>query len=159
EDRRPAGDVPVGHLHHQRQPGGHPRPGHPLWLHEDGAADRPAGPGAAVRRGEDAARGPDVRAGDRLAHPASAAVRGGVLMATVPERKGRVKRMTAERFLAGPPDEFKTELIYGEVVVCPRPTDMHQDLLHDLGELLRRWTRSEDLGKLSFDIDMVLDEL
>jgi Uma2 family endonuclease len=67
--------------------------------------------------------------------------------------------MSAEEYLAGPPDEFKAELIYGELVVCPRPTDQHQDLAHDLGELLKRWTRSHDLGKVSFDIDMVLDEM
>src|SRR5262249_25464468 len=112
-----------------------------------------------VRGGEAAARGPDVREGDRLAHPTAGVVRGGVLMATVPGRKGRVKRMTTEQYLSGPPDEFKAELSYGEFVVCPPPADLHQDLLHDLGELLKRWARSEQLGKVSFDIDMVLDEL
>ena len=30
EDRRPAGDVPLGHLHHHHQPGGYPGNQHPL---------------------------------------------------------------------------------------------------------------------------------
>src|SRR5262249_11901034 len=69
------------------------------------------------------------------------------------------KRMTAEEYLSGPPDEHKAELIYGEYVVCARPTDEHQDLVHDLGEVLKRWTRFHQLGKVSYDIDMVLDGL
>jgi Uma2 family endonuclease len=67
--------------------------------------------------------------------------------------------MSLEEYLSGPPDEFKSELVYGELVMCPRPTDSHQDLVHDLGELLKRWVRANDLGKVSYDIDMVLDEL
>ena len=46
---------------------------HPVRLHEGGAADRPANPGAAVRGGEAAARRPHVRGGDRLAHAAAEA--------------------------------------------------------------------------------------
>ena len=55
-DRRPAGDVPVGHLHDHRQPRRHPRPQHPLRPDEVEPADRPAAPGPGLRRG-DAARG------------------------------------------------------------------------------------------------------
>ncbi len=80
-------------------------------------------------------------------------------MSTVRRIKAPIKRMTAEQYLAGPPDEFKAELIYGERIMCPRPTDNHQDLLHDLGEVLKRWTRAHKLGKVSYDIDMVLDEM
>jgi Uma2 family endonuclease len=67
--------------------------------------------------------------------------------------------VTVAEFLAGPPDEVKTELIYGEPVVCPRPSDSHQDLVHNLGELLRRWAAHKNAGKVSYDIDMVLDDI
>jgi Uma2 family endonuclease len=71
----------------------------------------------------------------------------------------KARRMSAEQFLSGPSEDFKSELIYGEKLMCPRPSDQHQDLLHDLGELLKRWARAAKLGKVSYDIDMVLDEL
>ena len=58
--------------------------------------------------------------------------------------KTKVKRkhVRLQQYLAGPVDENKTELIYGELVVCPRPTVEHQDTAHHLGELLSRWTRA-----------------
>ena len=46
----------------------------PCGFTEGGPADRPANPGGAVRGGEAAARRPDVRAGDRLAHAPAAMV-------------------------------------------------------------------------------------
>src|SRR5262249_35655978 len=67
------------------------------------------------------------------------------------------RRMTAVEYLSGPPDEVKTELIYGEPVMPPRPSDDHQDLLHNLGDVLRRWSKHQGCGKVSFDVDMVLD--
>ncbi len=79
-------------------------------------------------------------------------------MATASAIRNRTTPMSAAQFLAGPPDDFKAELVYGEYVMCPRPTDEHQDLVHDLGEVLKRWTRHLKLGKVSYDIDMVLDE-
>ena len=51
-DRRPAGDVPLGHLHDHRQPRRHPRPQHPLRPDEVEPADRPAAPGPGLRRGD-----------------------------------------------------------------------------------------------------------
>ncbi len=78
--------------------------------------------------------------------------------AAIRNKPTRPTRMTAAQFLSGPPEEFKAELIYGDYVMCPRPADEHQDLVHDLGEILKRWTRHLKLGKISFDIDMVLDE-
>lgn len=79
-------------------------------------------------------------------------------MATASAIIKRKTRMTTAQFLAGPPEEFKAELVYGDYLMCPRPTDEHQDLVHDLGDILKRWTRHFNLGKISFDIDMVLDE-
>lgn len=73
-------------------------------------------------------------------------------------RVTRPDRLTASEYLALPSDDVRTELIYGEIVVAAAPTDEHQDLLHNLGEILRRWVRHDQLGKVSFDIDMVLDE-
>src|SRR6266545_3571774 len=80
-------------------------------------------------------------------------------MPTVQRRvKAPVRRMTTQDYLSGSPDEFKSELIYGELVVSPSPTDEHQGLQLDLGSLLRRWTRAHDLGQVWHDLDMVLDE-
>jgi Uma2 family endonuclease len=76
----------------------------------------------------------------------------------MPRTRTPRRRMTLQEYLSGPPDEFKAELIYGEYVVSPEPTDEHNDLVHDLGEILRRWTRFLKLGKVSFDINMILDE-
>jgi Uma2 family endonuclease len=66
--------------------------------------------------------------------------------------------MTAAEYLAGPVDKRNTELIHGEVVVSPKPSDDHRDIGHFVGEVLRRWARHFDLGKVSYDIDMVLDD-
>ncbi len=68
---RPAGDVPLRHLHHHRQPGRHPRPERPLRPDEIGPADRHAAPGPRLRRGEPAPDRPRLRAGHRLAHAAA----------------------------------------------------------------------------------------
>src|SRR5438128_10290985 len=69
-------------------------------------------------------------------------------------------RMTAREFLALPPDEHcETELLYGEIIVMPKPRPEHNDLLHDLGEVLKRWVRHTKLGRVFFDNDMVLSEI
>lgn len=68
-------------------------------------------------------------------------------------------RMTVREYLALPPDEdCRTELIYGEMNVMPRPGADHNDHLHNLGELLKRWIVHLALGRICFDIDMILDE-
>jgi Uma2 family endonuclease len=67
--------------------------------------------------------------------------------------------MTTREFLALPPDEVsRAELIYGEMITVPRPEADHNDLMHDLGEIVKRWIRSHALGRLCYDIDMILDE-
>jgi Uma2 family endonuclease len=69
-------------------------------------------------------------------------------------------RMTVREFLALPPDKHcETELVYGEMVVMPKPSPKHNRLLHDLGEVLRRWTRHMKLGAVFFDNDMILSEI
>lgn len=68
------------------------------------------------------------------------------------------RHLTTEQYLSGPPDEFKAELIYGELVMSPRATDWHQELEHYLTHLLRCWTKAFDLGWVWHDLDMVLDE-
>lgn len=74
-------------------------------------------------------------------------------------RSAEPRRMTVAEYLAGPVDKANAALIHGELVVSPRPAEERQDLAHVLGELLRRWTRHHDLGKMSYDIDLVLDEV
>ncbi len=74
-------------------------------------------------------------------------------------RRTRAPRyMTVEEYLSGPPDKFSGELIYGELVMSPKPSEHHQDIVGDLRDLLKRWVRFHDLGKVAHDIDMVLDE-
>jgi Uma2 family endonuclease len=71
----------------------------------------------------------------------------------------RKTRMTVRQYLALPPDKHcETELIYGEMVVMPKPRPRHNQLLHDLGELLKRWIRHMKLGMIFFDNDMILSE-
>jgi len=80
----------------------------------------------------------------------------GVLTKQKPAKK---IRMTTREYLALPPDEdCRRELIYGEMMVMPRPREKHNRLLHNLGEMLRRWIRHVKLGEICFDIDMILDE-
>lgn len=71
----------------------------------------------------------------------------------------RRQRMSADAYLAGPPDELKGELIYGEMVLSPSPSDKHQDLQADLGYILRQWVRAFELGWVWHDLDMVLDQV
>jgi Uma2 family endonuclease len=40
----------------------------------------------------------------------------------------------------------------------PKPREKHNRLLHNLGEMLRRWVRHMKLGQICFDIDMILDD-
>ena len=80
----------------------------------------------------------------------------GVLLKPKPLAK---KRMSVREFLALPPDEaFETELVYGEMIAMPKPGADHNDLMVDLGDLLRRWVRFYLLGRICFDIDIILDE-
>src|SRR5712692_4914857 len=77
----------------------------------------------------------------------------GILTKPKPLKK---TRMTVREFLALPPDEHcRTELIYGEMIVMPKPREKHNRLLHNLGEMLRRWLRHMKLGQICFDIDMI----
>lgn len=71
----------------------------------------------------------------------------------------RARPVALEDYLAGPADELKTELIYGERVVCPSPTFEHQEVAHNLTHLLRVWVKAGDLGRVSHDLDMVLDDI
>ena len=85
-------------------------------------------------------------------------------MAMLTKRKPKAKspipkRMTTREFLALPPDELcESALIYGRMIVMPKPRPEHNDFLHDLGEILKRWIRHLNLGRLFFDCDLILDE-
>ncbi len=77
---------------------------------------------------------------------------------TAAERlKSGQRFMTTAEYLAQPTDDERTELIYGEVIMSPRPAFAHNTLVYCLVDLLVRWTRHFKLGKVCFDIDMVLD--
>ena len=83
-------------------------------------------------------------------------------MATLLKPKSKLAkktRMSVSEYMALPPSEScETLLIYGEMIVMPQPRPKHNDLLHHLGELLRRWIRHTKLGRVFFDNDMILDE-
>jgi len=73
-----------------------------------------------------------------------------------PESKIQTKpRLSIEEYFALG-DDKNTELDYGEVVLSPRPSADHQDLMIDLATLLKRWAKSHNLGRVTADIDMVL---
>lgn len=78
-----------------------------------------------------------------------------------PNQNGRpVPRMTVQEYLALPPDEHRrTELVYGDMIIMPRPEADHNDHLNDLGQMLKRWVRYLSLGRICFDIDMILDQV
>jgi Uma2 family endonuclease len=75
------------------------------------------------------------------------------------QKPPKKKRMTTQQYFAmGPSKNCKTLLIYGELVTMPRPRPKHNHLMHDLGELLRRWIRHMKLGMVFFDNDLILDD-
>jgi Uma2 family endonuclease len=82
---------------------------------------------------------------------------GGMRMRAASRKTTRPRHATVAEYLTMPADGLRTDLIYGEIVVAAQPSDKHQDWLHCLGEILRRWVRRYRLGKVCFDIDMILD--
>src|ERR1051326_652605 len=80
----------------------------------------------------------------------------GILLKQKPPKKAG---MTTEQYFAmGPTKDCETLLIYGELIKMPRPKPKHNELIHNLGELLRRWIRHMKLGRLFFDTDLILDD-
>ena len=79
---------------------------------------------------------------------------------TKPKPKPAKKtRMTVREFLALPPDEHcETELIYGEMIVMPKPRPKHNRMLYRLGHIVDQWVYHLQLGTVFFDNDMILDE-
>jgi Uma2 family endonuclease len=78
------------------------------------------------------------------------------MTAAVRTEPGR-RLMTTTEYLALPVDDTRTELIYGEMVMSPTPAFEHQVLIYCLVDLLVRWTRRYKLGKVAFEVDMVLN--
>jgi Uma2 family endonuclease len=80
-------------------------------------------------------------------------------VATV-ELKGRVVlfRMTSDQFCELPPSEqFKLELLDGEVVMAARPLRDHQYFIFQLGVAIEQWIKPRKLGRLLPDTLMKLD--
>jgi Uma2 family endonuclease len=80
----------------------------------------------------------------------------GILLKSKPPKTMRMT--TQEYFALGETEHCQTLLIYGEMIAMANPTPEHNDLLHDLGDLIRRWIRHMKLGRVFFDNDMILDE-
>ena len=66
--------------------------------------------------------------------------------------------MTTREYLLIPPDKRYTLLLYGNMLVLPRPGVDHNDARHQLGVMLDRWIVHHKLGAFCFNIDMVLDK-
>lgn len=66
--------------------------------------------------------------------------------------------LTAEEYLAMPEDEFKAELIDGEIVMSPRASGEHQQIIFRLAGRLDEWVRPRHLGEVFQDVDVTLDE-
>jgi Uma2 family endonuclease len=68
--------------------------------------------------------------------------------------------MSLSEFLDTPEDETgpKYELEYGELIEMTRPTFEHNELLLSLSSILLPYIRTHNLGRLSQDIMVVLDE-
>src|SRR5262249_13425500 len=81
-------------------------------------------------------------------------------MATV-QRTGRMVlfRMNSDQFCDLPPsDEFKLELLDGEVIVAARPTLHHQYFISELLVVLKRWVKKRRLGRVVQDTLMKVGE-
>lgn len=66
--------------------------------------------------------------------------------------------ITAEDYLAMPEDEFKAELIDGEIVMSPRASGEHQQIIFRLAARLDEWVRPRRLGEVFQDVDVILGE-
>jgi Uma2 family endonuclease len=66
--------------------------------------------------------------------------------------------ITAEEYLAMPEDEFKAELIDGEIVMSPRASGEHQEIVYRLAARLDDWVRPCRTGRVLQDVDVTLDE-
>src|SRR5436190_19427648 len=67
--------------------------------------------------------------------------------------------MTSDEFCELPPsDDFKLELLNGEVLMAARPAPTHQYFLGELYVALRGWTKPRKLGRVLFDTLMKVDE-
>jgi Uma2 family endonuclease len=75
--------------------------------------------------------------------------------------KGRVVlfRMKSEQFANLPDsDNFRLELLDGEVVMATRPRPEHQHFIFQLGIILNAWVRPHRRGIILLDTQMNLDE-
>lgn len=68
------------------------------------------------------------------------------------------RHITAEEYLAMPEDEFKAELVDGEIVMSPRASGEHQQIIFRLAARLDEWVQSRRLGEVFQDVDVALDE-
>jgi len=68
------------------------------------------------------------------------------------------QRLSLAEYLAYPEDDRFMELIDGVLYMSPSPSSWHQDLSLQLAWLLSRWVRTNDLGWVWQDVDMILRE-
>jgi Uma2 family endonuclease len=67
-------------------------------------------------------------------------------------------RMNSDQFTDLPDsDNFRLELLDGEVVMTSRPSPAHQHYIFQLGIVLDGWGKSQKLGRVFLDTQMTLD--
>jgi Uma2 family endonuclease len=74
-------------------------------------------------------------------------------MATIEAR-----RMTLEEFRMLPEGPPYYEFEEGEMIPVTSPTADHQDIIIELGHVLRRWTRDQKLGRIFAEVDVYLPD-
>ena len=77
---------------------------------------------------------------------------------TQPQGPPLLFRMTSDEFCELPTSEqFKLELLDGDVIMAARPTRDHQHFIFQLAVALEVWIRPRKLGRLLLDVLMKLD--
>ncbi len=68
-------------------------------------------------------------------------------------------RMTSDQFCELPPSEqFKLELLNGEVLMAARPSPNHQHFVFQLGVVVDAWVKPRELGRVLLDTLMQVEE-
>ncbi len=69
------------------------------------------------------------------------------------------RRLTVEDYRKLPADDWRYQLIDGEIVMSPSPNFFHQTILLNLIEILSPYVRQHDLGRVRFaPLDFYLDD-
>ncbi len=78
---------------------------------------------------------------------------------SAPQYAGQPKRLTYKDYLTLPPDDFRHQLIEGEIVMTPAPKVLHQFVVKQLFLALNAFVTAKNLGSVFFaPCDVYFDE-